>query len=148
MPLTPFHFGPGVLVKSFLRSKFSLSTFILSQIFIDLETLWNIIRQAPRLHVVFHSFLGSLIPGVVAILAIRAISPSSSFPVLLFSSLVGVWSHVIFDGIMHADVTPFFPFSSANPFLDLCSLATLHVALVVSAIVGGLWWFVSQRGSR
>jgi membrane-bound metal-dependent hydrolase YbcI (DUF457 family) len=148
MPITPFHFGLGMLVKPALRSRFSLWTFILSQILVDLETLWNIIRQVPRLHGFFHSFLGSLIPGMAAAFILRAIHPSSSLPTLLFSSLIGVWSHVVLDGIMHADVTPFFPFSTANPLLHLCSLTTLHLGLVVSGVAGSVWWLMENRKKK
>ena len=39
MPFTPFHFGPGALLKSFLRHRFSFVTFVASQVVIDFETL-------------------------------------------------------------------------------------------------------------
>ena len=109
MPFTPLHFGPGFLIKSILRKHFSFLVFIISQIIIDLETLWNMMRDEPRLHYIFHSFIGSLIPAMITILLARPLFWGVNFitrpqyigqeashvttpglPVILVSALVGV----------------------------------------------------------
>ena len=66
MPLTPFHFGLGCLLKGVLPSSFSLAAFIVSQVFIDMETLWNILSEHDRVHTFFHTYLGVLIPSLAA----------------------------------------------------------------------------------
>jgi membrane-bound metal-dependent hydrolase YbcI (DUF457 family) len=158
MPFTPLHFGPGFLIKSIVRRHFSFLVFMLSQIIIDLETLWNMMRDEPRLHYIFHSFMGSLIPAMITILLARPLfwvvkfftgppryigQEASSvnypdFPVILISTLVGVWSHVFLDAIMHWDVTPFIPWSQINPFRPLVSVDALHLGCVLSGILGGI----------
>ena len=47
MPITPFHFGPGALVKVIVPKHFSWTIFALSNILIDLEpvTLFLLIGE-------------------------------------------------------------------------------------------------------
>jgi len=137
MPLTPFHFGPGLLIKSLSRRHFSLSAFIISQIVMDMETLWNILRGAARLHVFFHTFLGSLVPALITIWLFRS---AANRRAVVFASLIGVWSHVLLDAIMHRDMMPFAPFSAANPWLGMISVSTLHVSCVLVGIAGWFLW--------
>lgn len=159
MPLTPFHFGPGILIKSILWRRFSLFVFVYSQILIDCETLWNILAGHERLHTFFHTYLGSLI--IVAILTFTAkplfevsmklwsshSQKGVQLPhvLALFSALIGVWSHVFLDSIMHQDITPFAPFSDANPLLQIVSLDILHLGCIYSGILGGFIWMIRVK---
>ena len=59
MPFTPFHFGPGIFVKAAMPHKFSLRIFILNQVMIDLESLFNILSGQYPVHRFLHTFLGS-----------------------------------------------------------------------------------------
>lgn len=136
MPFTPFHFGPGSLIKSLLRKHFSFSIFIISQIIIDLETLKNILSGSARLHTFFHTFLGvTLLIPLLAIVGkylfqilaskfskVGKVSWSMSF----ISSAIGFYSHILLDAVMHRDLMPFAPFSTSNPFLGLISVSVLY----------------------
>ncbi len=147
----------GRSFKSILRKHFSFTVFIVSQVIIDLETLWNMMQDEPRLHTIFHSFMGSLIPGMITILLARPLfwgvnfitrtqyigqqaSPvtTPSLRVILVSALIGVWSHVFLDALMYWDVTPFIPWSQINPFRPLISIEALHRGCVLSGILGGI----------
>ena len=46
MPFTPFHFGPGAGIKATLPGRFSLIIFCYSQVMIDLEPLYFLLRGA------------------------------------------------------------------------------------------------------
>lgn len=159
MPFTPLHFGPGFFIKSILRKHFSFTVFIVSQVIIDLETLWNILREEPRLHYIFHSFTGSLIPATITILLARPIFFVAHFiarpqfvgqetspliypgwRVIFVSALIGAWSHVFLDAFMHWDVTPFIPWSPINPFRPLISVEDLHRGCVLAGLLGGIIW--------
>jgi hypothetical protein len=157
MPLTPFHVGPGILFKSILWRYFSLFVFIWSQILIDSETALNILADHERLHTFFHTFIGSLvIVGILAFITKPLFkvtmwfwSPSyftknlvDQFPlsITIVSALIGVWSHVFLDSIMHQDITPFSPFSNANPFLGMVSLTQLHLGCIFSGLLGIIFW--------
>ena len=41
-------------------------------------------------------------------------------------ALAGSFSHILFDGIMHADMQPFWPLMNGNPLLDLIGITSLH----------------------
>lgn len=158
MPLTPFHFGPGLLIKSILLRRFSFFVFICSQILIDCETASNILAGREKLHTFFHTYLGSLVIVIFLTfiarplfrLTMRIWAPSSKdvqLPLSLasVSALIGVWSHISLDSIMHQDITPFNPFSDANPFLGIISLNALHLGCLYSGILGGIIWMIRVR---
>ena len=152
MPITPFHFGPGTLIKSAAPKWFSLRAFILVQILIDTETLWNIYQDSPRLHTFFHSYLGSLammiLTGLIIFFYNKGLNtfnlkPSSDYFLHSFKpgpTLTGVaiggLSHVYLDSIMHADMFPFAPFSNAHPHLRMISLRELHLICLMSFVIG------------
>ena len=48
----------------------------------------------------------------------------------LFGGLIGAWSHLALDSMMHQDIKPFWPFSSGNSILLLMSSnSILYVCL-------------------
>jgi len=173
MPVTPFHFGPGLALKGVAAPAFSWSAFVAAQILIDCETLYHVIRREYPLHGFFHSFIGATAAGVVAavlflvgarVLAIwfpRFVAPLfaptvaargeiSSLGVLV-GGVSGGLTHTVLDGIMHPDVRPFMPWSDYNPFLGLIGLTQLHLGCIGAALFGGvcirLWW-TRSRGPR
>ena len=137
MPITPFHFGPGLFFKSLKPPRFSFVSFLLSQILIDLEPAYHLLKGHEQLHGSLHSFAGSL--GIVIILLpLYKLKKFGDLKEVCFSALIGVWSHVLLDSIMHTDMAPFWPFSQQNPFLDVISLHMLHLLCLFMGILGGL----------
>ena len=63
MPFTPFHMGPGVMVKAVLRRRFSLMVFGWSQIIIDLQPLVVLLTGKRKLHGFTHTLTGALLIG-------------------------------------------------------------------------------------
>ncbi|QQR80648.1 MAG: DUF4184 family protein [Deltaproteobacteria bacterium] len=154
MPFTPFHFGPGLFVKSISKKRFSLSVFILSQVFIDVETLVNILLKHERWHTFFHTFIGTTCALVIVSLLSKILSnfvgdifgifKDVTWSQIIISAFIGVYSHVFLDAMMHSDLRPFSPFSFSNPFLHLVSLKNLHEFCVVSGSVG-IVIFISKK---
>lgn len=159
MPFTPFHFGPGALVKSVVPRWFSFRAFVLSQVVIDCETAWNIYRGHERLHTFFHSYLGvSVAMALTGVLLVVYNWFAFQFPrswliheledwgtlfqfrSSLIAILFGGWSHVFLDSVMHADMRPLAPFFTGNAMLDLVSLKVLHMACLWSFVGAGLVW--------
>lgn len=156
MPFTPYHFGPGLLIKSVFRKKFSLGIFILTQILIDFEVIWNLLKRNDRLHTFFHSYIGSCVVIIIAVifayfsryLLKKSIYLKSLFSKFIssdskpffFSAIIGAWSHVFLDSLMHADMTPLYPFSASNFFLNQISLLSLHLGCVLSGGIGAVIW--------
>ena len=50
MPFTPFHFGPGLLLKGAAPGQVSFTAFVATQVAVDLEPLWFILRGEPPVH--------------------------------------------------------------------------------------------------
>src|ERR1051325_11321533 len=170
MPFTPFHFGPGTLVKAVMPRWFSLTVFRFSQVLIDFETLTYILRREPPLHRFFHTYAGATFIAVGSYILGRPIcgiglafqsgrlrwtraawtdaARSISRTACLTAAVIGAWSHVVLDSIMHADVRPLAPFSNANPHLEWLDPGELHAYCVLSGIIGlagmAFWWMIAR----
>lgn len=158
MPFTPYHFGPGSLVKVIAPKWFCLRVFILTQVIIDCETGWNLLQGNPRLHTFLHSFAGSNAAIVLAIsltllysrYASRILSDQNLMKDWIYrppavretivGSVIGGWSHIVLDGIMHPDMQPFWPLTEHNSYLYLISIESLHVLCLAAFVLAWLGW--------
>lgn len=159
MPITPFHFGPGALVAVASRSSVSFLAFAATNVLIDVESLYNMVMDQPRIHTFFHTYIGSTIAAALVVLAFipcrwlarrRPAWPllgwrRLSVVAVLLGSLVGAWSHVLFDSVMHSDITPLAPFSTANPLYQLVSLRVLHLGCVIAGALGVVWYMLRSN---
>ncbi|MCE0556984.1 hypothetical protein [Motilimonas sp. E26] len=155
MPFTPFHMGPGIIIKALFQGSFSLMVFGWAQIIMDLQPLIVMITGEGHLHGFSHTFVGASLLTVVATLSGKHLSewglrwleldrfmPTKiSWPVAFFSAAIGCASHVVLDAIMHHDVEPFFPVSLTNPLLNLLSHQALHQFCLYSGVVGAVVFF-------
>jgi hypothetical protein len=163
MPFTPFHMGPGILIKALLQGGFSLMVFGWTQIVMDVQPLVAIVTGEGKLHGFTHTYVGAtLIAGFSALTgkylsqwglvllsdgARRGIDVR--WRVAFLSAFVGAYTHVVLDGVMHADIEPLDPFSHAKPLWGVISVTTLHQFCLYSGLVGtGLYFAVAYRLSR
>ena len=163
MPFTPFHMGAAVLLKPALGARFSVLVFGVSQVAIDIEPLVRILRGDSILHGWTHTLVGALTIGAVAALVARVpvnwwlrwlrsqdvpplLTEPTTWRVALISSWIGTGSHLIFDGIMHADMQPLAQVSAQNPLLGLIDLGLLHFGLVAAGLLG-VWLLAWRYGS-
>jgi membrane-bound metal-dependent hydrolase YbcI (DUF457 family) len=148
MPFTPLHLGAGAVLKGVLDTHFSFVVFAISQLLIDLEPLVRLLYGQQSLHGFSHTFIGAALVGIVATLTGKPIGElilrlvnsdqqSITWRASILGAFCGTSSHIFIDGIMHADMQPWFPLPG-NPFLDLVSLDVLHIALIVSGVLGGI----------
>ena len=161
MPITPFHFGPGVLVSVASRSKVSFLAFAATNVLIDVESLYNMVTGQPRIHTFFHTYLGSTLAAAVVVVVFLPVRWAAlklppwqvlawrrlSVAAVLLGSLVGAWSHVLFDSVMHGDITPLAPFSNANGLYRIVPLEALHLFCVVAGIAGVGWYVLRSNNS-
>lgn len=147
MPFTPFHLGPGALLKAVAGERFSFMIFGGSQILMDVEPLVHMIRGDAVLHGVSHTVVGAFviaIPSAIAgrpicnVLLSKVIDRPISWSVAWVSAFVGTYSHIALDAIMHSDMNPLWPFAHGNWLLGTLSINTLHLLCIVSGVVGGL----------
>ena len=160
MPFTPLHMGPGLVVKACLQGAFSLTVFGWSQILIDLQPLYVLLTGNGDLHGLSHTYIGATGIALVAALtgkrlseiglrfiAMQAYNPIS-WPVAFASAFIGTYSHVLIDGIMHADMAPFAPLSEARFLFGVIGLEILHILCIASAVVGSITYFIVDRLRR
>jgi len=160
MPVTPLHAGPGVLLKSFVRSHMSLSLFLLTQVTMDLEVLVRIVLGVSHLHGFTNTIAGATLVLVVSVplgkpvceWALRwwnrnlspaqsrwlEVSEKISWKAAWSGGVLGVYSHLILDAIMHADAKPWMPFSEVNSFFGLISADRLDLLCLICLLTGGI----------
>jgi membrane-bound metal-dependent hydrolase YbcI (DUF457 family) len=161
VPVTPVHFGPGALVAAASRSKVSFLAFAATNVLIDVESLYNMITDQPRIHTFFHTYLGSTLAAALTVLEFLPLRwlafKLPAWPVLgwrslsvnavLLGALVGAWSHVILDSVMHADITPLAPFSNANGLYRFVSLGVLNGFCIGLGVLGVMWYVLRSSNS-
>ncbi len=156
MPFTPFHMGPGILIKSLLQGSFSLMVFGWSQIIMDIQPLFVLVTGEGHLHGFSHTYIGSALLGVFSALSGKYLSEiglrlvgitensnriTISWWVAFGSAFIGTYSHVALDSIMHGDVEPFFPISSANHLHGLLRFAEINQLCLFTALGGAIIYF-------
>ncbi|MEO1080338.1 MAG: metal-dependent hydrolase [Pseudomonadota bacterium] len=155
MPFTPFHLGPGILLKALCQGGFSLMIYGWTQVVMDLQPLIVLLTGEGHLHGFTHTYVGATLIAVLSALSGKYLSdaflllivrfnPSRiqiSWPVTFISAIVGSFSHVLLDSVMHGDLQPFYPFWSGNPFLGAVSVEILHKLCVYSGLLGAAIYF-------
>jgi len=68
-----------------------------------------------------------------------------AWSVSFVSAFIGTYSHILIDSVMHVDVFPLRPLSNDSPLRAIISIDALHVLCLVTAVVGGLGWYVIDR---
>lgn len=150
MPITPFHFGLGATLHGAAPRSVSFLAFCAANVLIDLESLYNLVLQRYPVHTFFHSYAGASLMAIATLglfLALRAFAARFWLPDLFawrslgprpvaLGALLGAWSHVLLDSVMHTDIRPWSPFSEANALQGLVSIDTLHLLCLALAVLG------------
>lgn len=157
MPITPFHFGPGALVKAVAPKQVSWTTFALANCLIDLEPILYFLFTGDPVHGFFHTLPGATLAALAAVWPGRAVcqawlrfwnsqlrssqakwlgtSSSIGHTPALVGALLGAWTHIGLDMAMHVDVMPIWPLSEANPWHGWVSMDGLHLLCIGSGLV-------------
>ncbi len=165
MPITPFHFGPGAALHAAAPAQVSFLAFCAANVLIDIEPLYFMLTHQDRLHRFFHTYVGASLVAlatVVLFLACQRLARRVRLPdpfhwqslgcrALVLGAVMGSGSHIVLDSVMHADITPFAPFSDANPLLRVISMSALHGFCVacgaVALVVLGIRRLMQRSGS-
>ncbi|MEO8580645.1 MAG: hypothetical protein ABI469_10390 [Gemmatimonadales bacterium] len=163
MPATPFHFGPGLLIKAAAPHQFSMAAYSLAQIVIDVESGYYLLKGEYPVHRGAHTvFLGGLI-GLLCGLIIskagewiarprdvipEALGAEYRLPIAVWSGIFGGVFHAVLDGVMHLDIRPFRPFTDANPLYELVSVRVLYLFCILTGFAGAALLLARQRRPR
>lgn len=160
MPITPFHFGPGALIKAVAPSAFSWSMFALANILIDLEPITLFFLTGDPAHPWLHTLPGAFAVAVITVLLGRhlcewmlrtwnrrlntgwqgrylAVESHIALMPAWLGALIGTFSHLLLDSFMHLDVEALWPFVRGNFIQGWVPLDALHELCVASALVAG-----------
>src|SRR2546423_5583700 len=163
MPATPFHFGPGLLIKAAAPRHFSVAAYSVAQVVIDIESGYYLLKGDYPVHRQAHTFfLGGLIGLVCGLVVSRigrwlarprdivpeALGAEYRMPIAVVSGIFGGLFHSVLDGIMYSDIRPFRPFSNANPLYDLVSVRILYLFCIVTGVVGAALLLARERRAR
>jgi hypothetical protein len=134
LPLTPYHWGPcACLGLAFLR-RLDPWLILLAGVVVDIEPFAVMVFGLDYpLHGLCHTFIfGTVIAlalGVVWHYSARTIPwPASKPPAMgksILTSFVGVYSHILLDAPLYADIKPFYPLQ-ANPFYGMAGERAIY----------------------
>jgi hypothetical protein len=163
MPATPFHFGPGLFIKAVAPRQFSVAAYSVAQVVIDIESGYYLLQGANPVHRQAHTFLmGGLIGLACGLIVSRlgvwwarprdlipeALAAEYRLPIAAISGLFGGMFHSLLDGIMHADMRPFRPFTDSNPLYGLVSVRMVYLFCIVTGLVGAALLLAWERRPR
>jgi len=67
----------------------------------------------------------------------------------LATALIGTLGHLLLDALIHADMHPWWPLSSRNPFMGIIPHDAVYLGCGVAMLLGVLVWLVKKWwGSR
>lgn len=146
MPITPLHFGPGVLARAAIGPRFGLAGYLISQVLLDLEPglkLFGLIPEGIGLHTLHTLAVAPLYVAATLWVAwgwrqVRAANTPPPFSTEVLGATVGVALHLALDALYHSDVAAGLGFPGASAlvprevldgglaFLLLASIATIN----------------------
>jgi membrane-bound metal-dependent hydrolase YbcI (DUF457 family) len=143
------------------RKSVSFLSFCAANVLIDVESLYNMVTHKPRIHTFLHTYLGSsLAAALLVVLFIPARRAALALPgwtilawrktplrAIAFGAVLGAWSHVLLDSVMHADITPWAPFSAENALYRVVSLRALHIGCLTAGLAAFVWWILRANTS-
>lgn len=161
MPVTPFHIIAAAPIKAIVPRHFSWAIFTITNIFIDLEPIIYFIFKGIPSHKFFHTIFGATLLGLISALYFRKLcenyiikwnknlhsidrkwlevkNPKINIFQALIGGIIGAWSHLLLDSLMHQDIMPLWPMSSNNLFLSLISpdsILYLCLAMLIAGII-------------
>src|SRR2546423_3105995 len=163
MPAPPSHSGPGLPIRGAAPRRFSMAAYSLAQVVIDIESGYYMLHHATPVHREAHTFaVGGLIGLLCGLVVSRvgawvarprdvvpeALAAEYRLPVAVLSGVFGGIFHSVLDGIMHADIRPFRPFSQANPLYGLVSIQILYTFCIITGVVGAALLLAWERRPR
>ena len=162
--------GAALIVKPGLNRTFSVITFGLAQVAMDIEPGVGMLTGADVLHGPTHTILGALVIAYLVMLIAPSVCnyllkkwnkeityhrlpwlvqpETTSKTAVTMGAFFGTLSHVVLDSLMHHDIQPFMPFSPANPLEGLVSHDGVYQLCAIAGVFGAVIWVAMQWFGR
>jgi len=170
MPVTPIHMGLGIAAKAAGPRHISIVVFGLTQIALDIEVLWHLVRQEYPFHTFCHTYLGAT--AVACTLAVVG-KPASQWIKRLWNkcaarcrdanlevlekttwlasitgAVFGAYSHIALDSLYHPDIQPQQPWSDRNALQGIVTPSVVVPVSIGLGIIGVAWFILGERARR
>lgn len=153
MPLTPFHLGPAFLIGMLFPRRINMAAILAASVAIDIEPVYCLFNNC-QLHGFLHTYVGATIFSLTVVALIiylgrgqlRKLSDALkveqdySIGSIMVGVLMGAWSHIFLDSLMHFDIMPFWP-ATGNPMLQAVDNGTNYLITVGGFVLGGIVYF-------
>lgn len=168
MPFTPYHFGPSGFVGLVFGKWIDLPVFVLANVIVDVEVLVvMLLRLGWPQHRYCHTLLGGAVIGAlwgIGAYPLRRlfkrtmqalyIPYKTSLRKMVISGVLGVWLHVIIDGLYHYDVKIFWPFKTTwlrqtlHEHISGKQIETICLFFLAAAFILYISVFIAFRKNR
>lgn len=162
-------------LKAAVPRHFSICVFVLTQVAIDVEVLWQLLWSERAGHRFSHTLLGAGVVGLACFPAGKPLSQwlkagwnrfarwreldelcvavRTSWPAAFWGAAVGAVSHVVLDSLYQPDIEPLWPWSASNPLelgLHPAMLATVlsEICLVLGVLGLAVFLFRATMARR
>ena len=151
--------GPALAAKAVAPRYFSFLIFGVTQVVIDSEAAFYLLRDDWPYHRFLHTYVGATLAAVLAVVVgrplleralrvwnrlIRAergsllwIEPRVSPVAAVSGALIGGYSHVLLDSFLYSDMRPLAPMSDGNAALNALSTMEVYAGCVALGLLGG-----------
>jgi hypothetical protein len=162
--------GAALIVKPVLNRNFSVITFGIAQIAMDIEPGLGMLSGAHVRHGPTHTILGALVIAYLVMLIAPIVcgylqakwnkevihykrpwlvqSEAVSKTAVIVGAFFGTLSHVALDSLMHHDIQPLLPFSKANPLMGLITHDGVYQLCAIASVLGVAAWFAIKWVGR
>jgi len=155
MPFTPYHFGPSGFIGLVFRKWLDIPVFVLANVIVDVEVLIIMLFDLgwPK-HRYCHTLLiGSAVGALWGLAAwplrnlfkklmkLFRIPYKTSLPKMVISGILGLWLHILIDGVYHFDVKILWPNKSISlwkiihPYIGREQIETICLIFFLAALV-------------
>ncbi len=149
MPFTPFHFGIALLLWSLILALDPIALFI-GSVILDLEGVAWFFGLHDQPHGISHTILSAvLVAFILALILNKFYKRKQTFAIILLSSLIGTFSHILIDSTIYPEMNLAWPFGYWNPLFGLITLGDAYefckLAFVIGLILLGVRKYVVKN---
>lgn len=152
MPITPLHFGPGVLARAAIGPRFGLAGYLVAQVLLDLEPglkLFGLMAEGIGLHTLHTIAVAPLYVAATLWLVWglrriwHAVSPAPFWTEVL-GATIGVASHLALDALYHIDVATGLGYPGASALVPREVLDGGLAVMLLASMGAAYYWIYKQ----